>query len=52
MADPRIHAEVTKMPKRTYIDFFVVIIISSFLIFIFINKSNLGKAGKKGSNGH
>jgi hypothetical protein len=44
MADPRIHAEMTKMPKRTHIDFFVVIIISSFLVLEIRSKSEQRRA--------
>jgi hypothetical protein len=33
MADPRTKDEITKIPKRTHIDFFIAIIISSYFNF-------------------
>jgi hypothetical protein len=33
MPDPRTQAEITKIPNRNHTDFFVAIIVSSFLIF-------------------
>jgi hypothetical protein len=32
MADPRTQVEMTKIPKRTHIDFFVTMVVSSFLM--------------------